>query len=241
MKFQRLRQRRGLLAAVRAQLVRARIVLVYALLVLLAACANSSPEIVSVTGTVVFDFAAEERAPVTRLAFFMQTDSAVQRADSIEAVHRESGMRWRVAEPRLISGADKQWAGYTNLQPAFGDDILMGAYDCFYCDAAGNEVNSSFTIDYPRELLTATPETAQSCMPVPTTEYVALYTESGELMFFNKRRSSWRENAAIAKDYPDAFTMRRCLVAANDSIVCLLPSETLKAPKKAAIEDADNE
>ena len=205
-------------------------------------CANSDPDIVSVTGTVVFDFADEESAPATRLAFFMQTSSDVQRADSIEAVHRETGMRWQVAEPRLISGADKKWAGYTNLQPAFGGEILTGGYDCFYCDAAGNEVNSRFSVSYPAALLTATASTAQDCMTGTVTEYIALYSESGDLMFFAKRRNSWRSNTDIASDYRNAFTMRRCLVGTNNGVICLLPREWLKEqpkpePATDAIED----
>lgn len=208
-----------------------------ALSLLCFACANSDPEIVSVTGTVVFDFADEKSAPKTRLAFFMQTDTEVQRADFIEAVHRESGMRWTVESPRLISGSDKHWAGYTNLQPGAGDEIFTGVYDCFYYDAAGNEVSSTFAIEYPAALLTATAENANDCFESSVVEYIALYTESGELSFFNKRRNSWRKNSDIVKDYRDAYTMRRCLVANNNGIVCLLPPEALLEKKEPVVED----
>lgn len=210
---------------------------VYAVL-LPCSCADSDPEVVSVTGTVVFDFADEERAPATRLAFFMQTESAVQRADSVEAVHRETGMRWHVDEPRLISGSDRQWVGYTNLQPAGGGKILNGGYDCFYTDAAGNETSSRFTVRYPEALLTATVASARERMTVPFSEYIALYGDDGALMFFNKRRSSWLTNDDIAADYRSALTLRTCLVADNNSVICLLPAEMLREP--AVNEERDD-
>ena len=212
-----------------------------AVLSLLCACADSEPDITSVAGTVIFDFVADDEPPSSRLAFFMQTGSEVQRADAVEAVHREQGLRWRVDEPRLIAGSDKQWAGYTNLQPASGDKILNGAYDCFYYDAAGNEDTSSFTVSYPEALLTATAATAKDCIKTTVSEYIALYNEDGELMFFNKRRSSWRTNGDIMKDYRNAFTLRRCLVAQSNGIICLLPTESLKTPAESSAEDTTHD
>ncbi len=198
------------------------------------ACSQSDPSVLSVTGSVVFDFADDESAPDTRLSLFVQTDTASQRADHITAVHTESGLTWQIPEPRLIAGSDKNWAGYTNLRPAPGDVIKNGSYSCLYVDAAGNEASTVVTVAYPEELLTATALTARDCIKTAVTEYIALYTETDDLLFFNKRRSSWKSNADIAKDYRNAYTMRRCLVTANNGVVCLLPPEALKETKAAA-------
>ncbi|MCR5724720.1 MAG: hypothetical protein K6G80_06530 [Treponema sp.] len=205
-----------------------------ALFLFVSACSNSEPSVLSVTGSVVFDFQDAESAPASRLAVFVQTDTETQRADRITAVHADSGLSWQIDAPRMISGSDKNWAGYTNLQPAPGEAILKGVYTCQYVDAAGNEASAKVTVKYPDELLTATAETVRTCIQGAVTEYIALYSESGELMFFNKRRNSWHSNADIAKDYRNAYTMRSCLVTANNSIVCLLPPESLK--EKSAAE-----
>ena len=200
------------------------------LLALLFSCSNSEPSVLSVTGTVVFDFADEENPPATRLALFLQTDTEAQRSEEIRAVHTETGLSWQVTNPRIISGSGKNWTGYTNLQPAPGEPIATGTYDCRYTDAAGNEASAKVTVQYPEALLEARAATAKDCIQAAVVEYIALYSETDELMFFNKRRNGWRSNNDIAKDYRNAYTLRRCLVTGNNGIVFLLPPESLKAP-----------
>lgn len=197
-------------------------------LLLIFSCSNAEPSVLSVTGTVVFDFADQESPPATRLAFFVQTDAASQRAESLVLSHGESGRSWLVSAPRMISGSEKNWVGYTNLQPAPGESIVSGNYTCHYTDGGGNELECHIVVDYPESLLSASAAKVRDCIDAALTEYIALYSETNELMFFNKRRTAWRSNSDIAKDYRNAYSLRRCLVTGNNGIVCLLPAEPLK-------------
>lgn len=197
-------------------------------LFLFLSCSNSNPDITMVTGSMIFDFADTDAPPSVRMAVFAQSNGEVQRADFIEARHRESGLMWRISKPRLFSGSNKNYAGYTNLLPMEGKEIPQGDYDFRYVDGGGNEDRGTFKISYPQALLTSKSSEVRTTVTKSLSDNLALYDETGTLIFFNKRKKNWKTNSDIQREMRNAFTLRQCLNTTDYSIICLMPEESLK-------------
>ena len=198
-----------------------------------ASCADAEPDIVSATGSVVFDYATDESLPASRLAVFVQTESEVQRVSSIQIVSKETGYRWNITAPNMLKSGDKQWACYTNLLPPEHERIPVGLYEFQYIDAAGEEAESTFTVSYSEKLLDTTSGNVRSVITSAKEESVALYDKNNVLIYFGKRKNNWSSNANILRDYNTAFTLRHCIAADSNRVVCLLPAEYLiEQPKE---------
>ncbi len=203
-------------------------------------CADSTPELILATGAAVFDYSDENSLPQLRLAVFVQMDSEVQRADSLEMESRESGYNWRVSSPRLFKNGEKKWACYTNLQPPVNEPLPAGIYDFRYNDAAGEVASSSFIVAYPKALLTAKAGDVPNLV-TGATEDIALYDKNNVLIFLGKKRSNWTNNAAILRDFNGAVTKRICLSADSNRLVCLMPEELLFEAETAKTDTEDDD
>ncbi len=202
--------------------------LISLILFLCLSCSNANPDITTVTGSVIFDYADSESAPSVRMAVFAQNTSEVQRVDLIEARHSETNLVWRVSQPRIFTGSSKNFAGYTNLLPREGQNIPQGKYEFLYVDAAGNEDTGTFTIEYSEDLLTSTSGQVKGIIHRPLTENLAIYDETGTLIFFNKKKKNWKNNNDISHALRNAYTVRQCLFTADQKIICLMPPQSLK-------------
>lgn len=193
----------------------------------LFSCSESEADVVSASGTAVFDFADSESAPSMRLAVFLQVTNEVQRTESFTVSHAESGYSWTVAKPGIFTGMNKSYAYSANLTAPEGKAIPEGAYSAIYYDAAGNQDEAPFSLSYKKELLDARSENCKELLP-GATENIAIYDDAGELLFMGKAKASWKTNEAILKDYKLAVTKRICYVTAGNTVICLMPSENLK-------------
>ncbi|MBQ7158373.1 MAG: hypothetical protein IJS09_02965 [Treponema sp.] len=203
-------------------------------------CSDANPQLILASGSMVFDYADENSLPQTRMAVFVQMESAVQRADSLEMESRDTGYHWRVSSPKLFQNGEKKWACYTNIQPPAKETIPAGVYDFRYIDATGEEAISSFIVAYPKNLLETKAGDVQKLLP-SVTENLALYDKNNVLIFFGKTRSNWISNASILRDYPNAITKRRCLSADNNRVVCLMPEESMFEKQKETSPDNEDE
>lgn len=199
-------------------------------------CSDSEADVVSVQATAVFDFEANDKPPVSRLAVFLQVTNAIQRTDSFAVSHGESGYSWLVSKPGIFTGMNKSYAYSVNLKPPESEAIPTGAYSVTYYDAAGKEDSMNFAVNYDSGLLQATPENFRDYLP-NAAENVAIYDEEGELLFMGKTKNSWKTPADIQKDYKLAFLKRTCYVTAGNSVICLMPGEVLKESEKVKIEN----
>ena len=194
-------------------------------------CAESTPELSSVTGTAVFDFADNNSAPAMRLSVFTSTVSDARRVEKLTATCYSNGYQWVIDNPRVISSDGKQWTGYTNIEPRNGEKITAGKYNLCYTDASGRETNSIFTISFPDSLLNATTSSIRKCITSPLEESTALYDAAGQLIYFGKAKESWQTADKVLFDYPDALIRRSCLSTPDLSVICMLPPENLKQTK----------
>lgn len=203
-----------------------------------ASCADSEPDLVVATGAMVFDYATDEDFPASRLAVFIQTESEVQRVASILVENKETGYRWNITAPKLLKSGDKQWACYTNLLPPENERIPTGLYGLQYTDAAGEEAESSFMVSYSEKLFDTKSGDVKSVITSAKEESVALYDKNNVLIYFGKRKNNWNSNANILRDYNTAVTVRHCIAADSNRVVCLLPAEYLIEQPKEETDSA---
>jgi len=203
-------------------------------------CSDAASQVTGVTAVMVFDFADTTSEPAERLSLFAETDD-VQRVKSIRAVHEKSGIEWNVQAPRKIGGHDsKTWAGYTNLVPASGSTIPQGKYQLIYEDAAEHESDVFFNVSYPLGF----PEKRASDFPAAfmngCVENIALYSPEGSLIFYGRRKTNWKDDAAIANEYSAAQTMRICYTSVGGAVVCMMPPVKINDIQSAAAATAQS-
>lgn len=190
-------------------------------------CSDSDADVVAASATAVFDFSDENSAPVSRLAVFFQVANEVQRTESFTVTCAGSGYYWTVSNPHVFSAMNKSYAYSINLSPPAGESIASGPYSVKYYDAAGKEDEFKFSVSYAEALVTAKSSEVKALLP-SAIENIAVYSESGELLFMGKSKNSWKTNADIIKDYKLAQIKRKCYVTPGNTVICMLPEENLK-------------
>ena len=195
---------------------------------LCASCADSEADVISATSTVVFDYDSADASPSVRLAVFLQVTNAVQRTESFSVSHAQTGYSWNVTKPEIFTGLNKSYAFSLNLNAPEGETIPTGEYAVTYYDATGGDDEIKFSVNYKKELLSVTAEKCRDFITNPT-ENIAIYDETGELLFMGKAKNNWKNNEAILKDYKLASTKRTCYVSPGNAVICLLPEEKLKS------------
>jgi hypothetical protein len=191
----------------------------------LISCANSVPEILSSTATVVFDYQNEESAPQMRLSVFTETGSDARRAARIRIASKSDDYEWTTDEPQLIGSGNRQWAGYTNFVVSDADKIRQGQYDLFYTDAEGRTVQNGFSVLYPEKLIDSKASAVQSVLGQTAKEKIAAYMVDGTLVYYDVRKPEWKNDAALWNAFKTASSMRVCWTSADGTVVCLLPAQ----------------
>ena len=193
----------------------------------LFSCSDSEADVVSASGTAVFDYKDKESAPNLRLAVFFQVANEAQRTDSFTVSNEESGYTWEVTNPGIFTGLNREYAYSINLNPPEGKEIPVGTYSVVYYDAAESKDEAKFSVNYKKELVSSTVENFMEFLQNPN-ENIAVYDGSGELLYMGKAKSTWTNNYDILRDYKLAETKRICYVTPGNTVICLMPEEKLK-------------
>jgi hypothetical protein len=191
----------------------------------LTSCANSVPEVLSSSSTVVFDYHDEKSVPQVRLSVFTETGSDARRAARIRVASKSDEYEWTTGEPQLIGSDNRQWAGYTNFVVPDAGKITQGVYDLFYTDAEGRTVQNSFSVSYPEKLAGSKASAVQSILGPAAKEMVAAYMADGTLVYYDARKPAWKDTDAIWNALKLASSIRLCWTSADGSVVCLLPDQ----------------
>lgn len=204
----------------------------------LFSCSDSEADVISASATTVFDYKDKESVPEQRLAVFLQVSNAAQRTDSFTVSNEESGYSWEVIKPGIFKGLNKEFAYSINLNPPEGGEIPVGVYTVVYYDAAENKDEARFSVNYKKELITSNAENFLEFLQNPN-ENVAVYDDSGELLYMGKTKPAWKSNYDILRDYKLAETKRICYVTPGNNVICLLPKEKLKETENGNSKDED--
>lgn len=190
-------------------------------------CAVDDAEIATASASIVLDYKDDENPPDVRLAFFIQTKSAVQRSESFSAENLNSGYFWNVRSPEMFESGNRQYVFSTELKAPEGDKIPKGSYKIVYNDAAGSDSEFTLQVNYNDALLEKKSSEIQNFIQGKI-ENIAIYDEMNELIYFGKRKNSWTSNRAIQNEYKVASSSRVCFSTPSNSVICLMPEESLK-------------
>lgn len=188
-------------------------------------CSDVSGKILYTTATVIFDYETEKSMPKTWFSVFVQTESEAQRGEQLEISTVKSDLTWKINELQFIKNGNKNWVGYSSLLPYENEKIKSGIYKVKYTDSAGNQGESSFLISYNEKLLESNSGDIKKYVTNNLTENIALYDKNDNLLYYGKRKSTWKLDSSIKRDYNSAVYMRKTLSTVSGSLLFLLPKE----------------
>jgi hypothetical protein len=197
------------------------------ILAALSACKDAPPVIRDVQFKAVFDYGGPGQKPTVQALLFVQPDTDVTLTDRIQLRELATGYVWTIEDPAVLEKSGKAWAGGVRLARP-GGAFRNGEYLVRYIDTAERESELVVTLAYPAELPGLTADGAAKIADTGYTASVALYDGEENLMYFDKKRDRWTEDAAILADYPNAVFSRECLSGPGYSADIMLPLKTLE-------------
>lgn len=198
-------------------------ILTAVVLCICVSCSDSTPELSSATGYVIFDYDSMESYPSMRLAAFVQTVSEVRRVEKISVFNRKNRLEWTRESPVVFSDEKSQWTGYTDFVCAKGISIPLGLYDFTYCDGEGRTEQTVFSIYYDEKNAAITAKEFLDKKPSNVIEKIALYSEQGMLLYFGDKKASWKDDALIFKTNGQSSYYRTCYKISGDNSIFMMP------------------
>ena len=189
-------------------------------------CSDFSPAIVSVVPTVVFDYSDSDSNPKTHLSLFVALQKDAQRSEKLVVRKNGSDMEWTDFHPIIFKNGGKNYVCAKNIFPYYRNRIEPGDYSLTFSDAAGNEISSNFSVSFENALLKTKQNDVKSLLG-DFDENLAIYEEDGTLIFFGKRKNSWKKNADILSKYKTAFEKRLCYSKQNNSVLVMFAPEKI--------------
>lgn len=207
----------------------------------LFACSSSEAKVLSVTGTTIFEYEDEKSSPALRFSVFVHIENEAQRTESLKIVHRATKYTWYVSNPVIFTNSNKNYAGYSNLKSPGPDAVLTGTYDVFYYDAAGNEAKTSFSVSYKKELIDSPCTEIRNITKGILAENTILYDKNMNMLYYGAKKSTWKADVNIMRDYNKAAYIRTCLATTSGSQLYLLPLRKLGETEKKTDGELNNE
>lgn len=196
---------------------------------ILVSCSDSVPSVSSVSPSVVFDYASEDAEPSVRLSLFALAESDFLRASKINVYNENTGLEWECSSLRKISDEGKNnWAGYSNFVSSDGVQIPKGRYSLVYEDASERECEVPFYVNYDSALYESRPKDFPWVMSGNRMQRLAVYDKDGMLLYFGERKNNWSDDKKILLDFANADTFRICWLYAGNTVICMMPYQSLK-------------
>lgn len=193
--------------------------------VLFFSCSDDGAKIASAESSLIFDYG--KTPPDMRLSVFVNSETDLRLASGIKIESKSANLEWNCDD--LVKFEDKAsnaWAGCANITAALGMRIPLGEYVLTYSDMAGNEDEISFYVDYPENILNLKPEDFSDDGEFE--KKIAVYAENGDLLYYGSVKKEWNSKDAVFDGYKDAGFVRICYASKNDSVICLMPPESLE-------------
>ena len=116
-----------------------------------------------------------------------------------------------------------QWAGYTDFYVPVSENVKSGMYELNYIDAQENVVSRIINLNYDMDFLKMTGNQAALAEKKDFREEIAVYSESGTLLFYGMRKNNWRNDSSIFSSNRGAASYRVCYVSKVNSLVLMMP------------------
>lgn len=189
----------------------------------LFSCSDDPVATAAVQANLIMDWEDGQSLPVERLSVFVELSSNVRRVESFSVKSGEYS--WNVDSPILFESGSRKWAGWTHLEPppaAPGKRAAfpLGSYEAECVDAAGKKDKAVFAIVINAALREATSDKIEGLVSVPQ-KRVAVYSDSGELLYFDSAKNNWLNDEAIFSGVKDSAYYRNSISAG--SALCFMP------------------
>lgn len=195
----------------------------------LLSCSQNVPELKTVTTTAILDYATETSYPTARLSFFIETNSEVKRADSIEAYSKKYGYTWKTDNLIKIATSKKQWAGYTNFAIPETLSIPDGGYEVKYITADGEIAEANAYVNLDSKLLQAKADEIPEIMNEKHGRLnVAVFDKENNLIIYGEKVKDLRSEESILRKYKESVYYREVWATSGNSTLCLMPIVYLK-------------
>lgn len=189
-------------------------------------CSDSTPQLISVQPVVVLEYADSASLPKSSISLFILAGSAPQRAASVMVKKRDSSLTWYDSAPHIFTVGTNKYICSKNICPPYKRHVQKGSYELTYTDLAGNEVNTSFNINFNEKVLSAHMADVNSFF-TNSVEFVAVYDKSDELLYFSTPKSYWTTDDEMMKELKSAVSKRKCFLADNNTVLVMCASEKL--------------
>jgi len=208
--------------------MRQKVFILYSLFFLLmcivfSACSEADPDVISSTGYLILDYKDDHSSADIKLAAFAETKSDSHRAERLEIRCAENNYRWICCEPLIFSNETKQWAGYTEFCMPLNENFKPGFYELEYIDAQDKSVKSHFNISYDSAAFKSKAEEVSESIKINCRLYVAVYNESGVLLYYGIRKNSWKTDSLIFASVRNSDSYREYYVSNKDAFVYVMP------------------
>lgn len=186
-------------------------------------CRQNDAEVLSASGSLVFDYDDYESFPSVRLSVFVNTKNEAQRTQSIRINSSDENFFWMIDNPVLIKGNEKNWSGYANLVLAENLKFSNGKYTVKYTDAQGNEDEAAFILSFNTDLYSSKPSEIKSLVKSTLSSTYVIYDKDMTVLYSGNKKNTWKSAVNVLRDYNKAFYIRKTMSNTSGSLLFLLP------------------
>ena len=214
------------------------IIILFFSLIFFVSCSDSSPHISSLHKTLIYEFPSEDEKAQIKLSVFINPSQDIRRSKSIEVFHPETNFVWKIDNPQIYEDNKKNYFGHSSLTVPENFDFPEGLFELTYFDVADRSVTEKFEI----KLLKSMADNKDGFVKVSdvllgktvtecSQKKIILKDEVGKEIFVGYYSSLINTDEKILKLFPDAVTKQIYFCNSNNSVVILLPEETIKTNK----------
>lgn len=203
------------------------IIAVVCSLLSLESCASSETSLDDIGVSVIFEYSSEDSFPKQRISAFVEVASEVKKIKSISITYNDTGLKWIVEEPRLVSSSAKSintkkyFAGYSQFRPEEKSFFPSGRYTFTAETYDGSIEELNFYVSYPSYLKTSRGIDIPSIINVKYDTYYAVYDDDS-LIYYGEELEDWSNKNNILKNYENAKYCRICYKF-NGNVICMMP------------------
>lgn len=198
---------------------------------LFVSCTDTTPIILSVNTTLVYEYQSETDSPTMRLSVFVQPDTEPERFQKIDVINIETGYIWTITDAQVISVGEKNYIGCTTLRPYNSGFFPLGQYNVIYTDIASRSDEMNFELKNPQSFETQSISSfsysdieKKQVAKEFIFDRVALYDENEDLIYYGGQKQNLSKVEEIRRYYSNARTMRRYrMVSGNTCGILLAP------------------
>ena len=188
-------------------------------------CNQNETEILSTTGTLIFEYDENSTIPKTRLSVFVNTKNEAVRSQKIEVKGPKDNLKWILEDLVFIKSNNRQWAGYPKLFMNENSNFSGGRYVVKLTDLQDTEAESAFILTFNEELLLCPKEEIFDKVNGKLNKNIVLYDKDENLIYYGAKRNTWRTSKNIKRDYNKTEFLRKCWSNSTGSLLFLYPLE----------------